>query len=124
MRGSRDPRRPVQIDSDVAAVDQKRRAGVHSDPHLNGAAAQSLMRLFRSGERAMRRRERDEERISLRVNLDAAVSPERISQSPAVLSERLAVPFGAELVQESGRAFDVCEQERDSAGREVVSHVA
>ena len=105
----------MQVDSDVAAVDQKRRAGVHSDPHLNGAAAKSLMRLFRSGERAVRRRECDEERVSLRVNLDAAVSRERIPQSSPALNERLAVQLGAELLQQPRRAFDVCEQEGDSA---------
>jgi hypothetical protein len=107
-----------------AAVDQKRRAGVHTDPDLNRTAAQSLMRLLRSGERPMRRRERDEERITLRVNLNAAVSPERVPQSPTMLSERLGVQFGAELLQQSRRAFDVREQERDSAGREIVSHLA
>jgi hypothetical protein len=124
VRGSRNSRGPVQVDSDIATVDQKRRAGVHSNPHLNRAAAQSLMRLLRSGERIMRRRKRDEERISLRVNLHAAVPLERISQSPAMLNKRLRIPIRAQLVEEAGRTFDVRKQESDSAGREIIAHLA
>jgi hypothetical protein len=74
------------------------------------------MRLFGRRKRFLRRHERDEERISLRVNLDASVSHERITQSPAVLSERLAVPFGAELLKQARRAFDVREQKGNGAG--------
>ena len=124
MRGSRDARRPVHGDSDVATVDQKRRASVHSDPHLNRAAAKSLMRLFRSGERAGRRRERNAERISLRVNLHPAVPLECVSQSSTVFKKRLRIAIRADLMEETGRPFDVREQEGDGAGREVIEHFA
>ncbi len=102
MRRGRDPRRPVEVDSDVATVDQKRRTGVYSYTHLNGAAAKSLMRLIRSGERAMRRRKRDEERVSLRVNLHTAVPLEGISQSPAMLNKRLRIAIRADLMRGDG----------------------
>src|SRR3954453_23811943 len=79
MRCSRDPRRTVHVDADVTAVYEERSAGVHPDTHLHGAPTQSLVRLARGGERAGGSIERDEECVSLRVDLDAPVSSERIA---------------------------------------------
>jgi hypothetical protein len=60
----------------------------------------------------------------LRVDLDPAVPRECISQDPAVLSQRICVPFGAELMKQLRRALDIGEEERDCARGEVASHAA
>jgi hypothetical protein len=39
-----------------------------------------------------------------------------------MLSERLRVPLGAELMQKLGRAFDIGEEEGDGAGRKIAPH--
>ena len=66
-------------------------------------------------ERAGRRRKREEERIALRVHLDAVRGRARVPDHATVLGQRLRVPLGAELVQQTRRALDVGEQERDRA---------
>ena len=68
-------------------------------------------------------RERDEERVALRVDLDAAVPRERVPQHPPVLGQRLRIPLRAELVQQPRRALDVREQEGDRAGGEIRTSV-
>src|ERR1700682_1763917 len=70
----------------------------------------------------MRGRERDEERVTLRVDLDAAMRGERFAQDAPMLGERLCVVSGAERVQELRRAHDVGEEEGDGAGREIAAH--
>ena len=111
----RDPRRPMHIDPDVAAVGHQRLTRVHAHPHPDGAV-QSLLTLRRSGKRIRRPRKRDEERIPLRVHLDAAMPRERASQHPPMLRQRIRVCV-AQLVQQPRRALDVREQERDRPTR-------
>ena len=65
--------------------------------------------------RVRRAGERDEERVALRVHLDAAVPGERVPQHTPVLAQQLDVALSV-LVQQPRRAFDVREQERDGAG--------
>src|SRR5262249_42504106 len=65
-------------------------------------------------------REGHEERISLRVDLDAPVGCERITQDASMLREHPRVPLGAEIVQQRRRTFDVREEEGDGPGRQAV----
>ena len=74
--------------------------------------------------RSRRGWEREEEGVSLRVDLDAALGRARLAHDPPVLGERLRVGLCAELAQELRRSLDVGEEEGDGAGREVVSHAA
>src|SRR5262249_47322854 len=60
--------------------------------------------------------EREEERIALRVHLDAAVAPARVAHDLAMPGEHIRVVLGAELVQQAGRPLDVGEEEGDGAG--------
>jgi hypothetical protein len=64
-----------------------------------------------------RRREGDEKRVTLRVDLDTASSGTPITHDPPVLGERLRVGLGAEPVQELGRTLDVGEEEGDCPRR-------
>ncbi len=71
---------------------------------------------------AGRSRERDEEGVALRVDLDTAVCSEGVPQESAMLGERLRVRVRPEPVQQSRRSLDVGEEERDRAGRETPAH--
>ncbi len=77
--------------------------------------------LFGSRERSRSRREGEEERIALRVDLDPLMSRAGFADQAPVLGERLGVPLGAELVQKLSRALDVREEKGDGAAREVVA---
>jgi hypothetical protein len=89
---------------------------VETHPHRQ---LELLLCLTRRRERSRRRRESDEERVALRVDLDAAVARERVAQDVTVLRELLAVPLGAELVQKSRRALDVREEKGHGAARQL-----
>ena len=70
------------------------------------------------GDRVDGSTERHEERVALRVDLDAVVRGEDRAQRPPMLGEQVGVA-GAVLVEQARRTFDVGEQEGDGAGREV-----
>ena len=116
VTGGRDPRRAVDVRAHVALLRQQRRAGVQAHPHRQ---LELLLRLARGLERARRGREGDEERVALRVDLDAAVPLERLAQDAPVLGERARVVLRAELVQKPRRPLDVGEEEGDGAARQL-----
>ncbi len=66
--------------------------------------------------------EREEERVALRVVLDAAVRGERLAQQAPVRGEGLVVA-DAEESCEPGRLLDVREEKRDGSLRQL-RHVA
>ncbi len=113
---------PVHVHPDVASVGQVRRAGVdaHADP--DRACGKALERRGRRLERSGRSRERDEERVTLRVDLDTPLGAERLTQEAAMLRQSVGVRVGAELVQQLRRALDVGEEKGDGAGREIAPH--
>jgi hypothetical protein len=63
-----------------------------------------------------RARESDEERVALRIDLDAAVAGEGSAQDAAMLRQHLGIVL-AELVQQPGRPLDIREEEGDGARR-------
>jgi hypothetical protein len=89
----RDPCRPVHIHPYVALLTHVRRARVDADPHLDRAPGQPGDRRFGRRQRPGRRRERDEERIPLRVHLHPAVGCERLPQNTSVLGQCVRVPL-------------------------------
>jgi hypothetical protein len=111
------PSGAVHVDPDVPLVGQQRLAGVDPHPHQH-RTLQRRLRVPRRSQRIRRARERDEERIALRIHLDAAPPRERVAQHPPVLRQRIRVRL-AELVQQPRRSLDVGEQERDGAGRQL-----
>ncbi len=92
--------------------------------HRDRAGRELLVGLLRRGRRSLCRRERDEERVALSVDLDAAVSGEGGSQRTAMLGERVGVGVRPERMEQPCRALDVGEEERHSAGRQVRPHDA
>ena len=87
-------------------------------PHANRPVGKRLLSLARGRKRIARPREGDEECVSLRVYLDAAVRREGGPQRAPVLGQRLRVGV-SELVQQLGRALDVGEEKGDGAGGEL-----
>ena len=116
--GRGDARGAMHVDPHVALVGDDWLAGVDSNAHPDRARLERLPRLGCRGDRVGRPGERDEEGVALRVDLDAVVSRERLPQRAAVLVEEIRVSRTV-LLEESGRAFDVREEERDGAGRQV-----
>ena len=68
------------------------------------------------------RRQGIEERVTLRVDFDAAVAREGIAINRVDARPALGVGLGAELVEQLRRALDVGEEEGDGAGGKVVTH--
>ena len=116
VTGSGDPRGAVDVGSHVALVRQQRRASVNAHPHRQ---LELLLRLAGGAERAGSGREGDKERVTLRVDLDAAVPLERVPQDAAMPGQHSRVVIRAELVQEARRPLDVREEKGDGAGRQV-----
>ena len=63
-------------------------------------------------ERAGSGREREEERIALRVDLDATLGDAGVPDHSPMLGERVRVRLCAEFPQQARRALDVREEER------------
>ncbi len=84
-----DPRRAVQLVAGVALAGQTRLTGVQADPHVDRPGGERLLTLGRCGERLDGIGECVQEGVSLRIDLDAAVSGEGAAQETAVLGERL-----------------------------------
>ena len=68
-------------------------------PSGHACSAERALRVDRRGDRVLRARERDEERVALRVDLAAAVRVERRAQQPPVVGEHLAVAVAQLLEQ-------------------------
>ena len=122
VRERSDSRAAVYLEPDVSLGGQPRHARVQAGAHANGPVGERVHRLARGCGRPLRRRERDEERVSLRIDLDAAVRGDRRAHDPPVRIESVDVARRPELVQEPRRALDVSEEECDGARRECVSH--
>ena len=80
---------PVELPPGVALAGQPQLAGVQAHPHLDRRRRERLLTLRRSGQRLDRIGEGEQERVSLRIDLDAAVRGEGGAQKPAVLGERV-----------------------------------
>ena len=116
-----DPRGAMDVDPDVALVGDQRLAGMDPHPNPNRPAERGLA-VGRSGQRVAGPRERHEEGIALRVDLDATVPLEGVADDAPVLGKRVRVGV-AEVVEQAGGPLDVGEEEGDGAAGEL-SHPA
>ena len=93
----RDPRTEMDVLADVTFPRQKRLAGVqpHSDPDQTGLERQ--IRRRHSSDCRPRIGEHVEERITLRVHLDAVLGGENRTKHPPMLCQRLRVRLRPEL---------------------------
>ena len=127
VRGGADPGSEMHVEPDVAFGDPPGLARVRAHAHANGQPVGPRVRVERllrpSGglDSLARAIKRDEEGVSLCIDLDAATLLECLPEQPPVRLERLPVPV-AERVEQPRRPFDVGEEKRDRARREVVPH--
>jgi hypothetical protein len=111
----------VHVDSDVSLVRQPRLTRMQSHANPDRAVRERALAVRGGGDRIGSSAEGDEERVTLRVHLDAVVIGERRPESPPMLVQRLLITV-AELMQQSRRALDIRKQQRHYAGWEISRH--
>jgi hypothetical protein len=116
MAAGSDARRPMHVDADVGVLSKSGSAGVDAHSHPDLTFGQSCLGICGCAQRALCCREGDEERVALRVHLDAAMGAKCRPEDAAMLRQRLGVTLRAELVQQPRRALDVRKEEGDGAG--------
>jgi hypothetical protein len=118
---SRDPGRAHDVEPEVALFADVRLARVQADAHEQLAPVRPLvvtqraLRLDGGCHRVACPREREEERVALRVDLGAAVGAERLPHDPPVVARDAAELLVPEFLQQARRALDIGEDERDGA---------
>jgi hypothetical protein len=112
VAGAPDSRCAVHVHPDVALIGQQRLARVQTHPHAQRSSRKGLLGLRGGCEGITGACERDEERITLSVDLDPVVPGERLPQHPSMLGQRLGICL-SELREQPGGTLDVGEQERD-----------
>ena len=117
MRERSDARSAVDVLADVTLLGRGRRARVQPHAHADRPRGEPLTRRLGGRRCSSGSRKRDEERVALRVDLDAVVRHRGLAHDPPVLRERVGVPRRPELVQQACRALDVGEQQRHRALR-------
>jgi hypothetical protein len=85
-----------------------------------GMPLQRPLSLDRGGESPGRREKRDEERISLRVDLDSAVGPKGLAEQPLMGLEHFGVAL-PQALEQPGASLDVGEQKGNCPRRKVAS---
>ena len=119
VRERGDARSAVDVLADVALLRRGRRARVQAHTHADRSRLEALASHPRGRRRPSGCRKRDEERVALRVDLDAAVRRRRLAHDPPVLGERVRVARRPERVEQARRALDVGEEQRHRALRKL-----
>ena len=117
------PGRSDHVDAEVALATDSWLTCVQAHAHANRLAVGPLVH----GVRALRfdgcrdgvasPREREEERIALRVDLDTAARRKALAHQPAMAGQDLAV-LVSERFEQARRPLDVAEDERDGSARQ------
>jgi hypothetical protein len=124
VAGRADPRGAVDVQPDVVILSDLGLAGVDADPHADvdtrgpTLGSERPLRAHRGGDRVARPRERDEERVTLGVDLATVVLVERRPQQALMLGEHLGVAV-RQPRQQPRRTLDVTEEKRDGATRKL-----
>ena len=124
VTGGADTSRLVHPETDVVVLTHFGLPGMQPHPHLYfrafrpGVGGEAALSVNSRRDRVFSPTECRKERVALRVHLPAAVCRERRSQNALVLGTRLRIPW-AQLLHELRRAFDVREEERDGAARQL-----
>ena len=116
VTGGGDARSAMHIEPDVSLLGDQRLPGVQSDAHSDRSAGERLACRRRRRQRIGGPRKRDEERVALCIDLDAAEAMELLAQGATVIDQNLGVSI-AELLEQPCRARDIREQERDGSLR-------
>ena len=111
----------VHVDPDVSLVRQPRLTSMQPHANPDRAVRERALAVCGGGDRIGSSAEGDEERVTLRVHLDALVVGKRRPESPPMLVQCVPIAV-AELMQQSRRALDVRKQQRHHAGWEISRH--
>ena len=120
--GGRDPGGAVDVGAHVPLGRSHRGARCGSRPGPGWVRLQGAIAVSGRLERTARRAEREEEGVTLRVDLDPAVTSEGLPEHAAVLGEGVRIGALTQPVQQPRGPFDVREQERHGSGRQVGAH--
>jgi hypothetical protein len=92
------------------------------DPHAdaNRRRRERPLRVGRRVDGVPRTSERAEERVTLRVDLDAAVRLDGLAHEAAVFRERVRVSL-AQVLEQARRPLDVGEEQRDRAAEKLAA---
>jgi hypothetical protein len=124
MAGRCDTGGAMHVDADVALVRDEWSPGVQADAHLDRARRECFGQLGGGSKGGGRSLESEEERVTLRIDLNTVVIGAGLAYDSPVPCKCLGVPVISQLVQELRRPLDVGEEERDGPGRKVVAHGA
>ena len=113
-----DPRAEVNVDSDVPLLCDERFACVNAHSYTHRAVTEASLRVACGANRVRGARERNEECISLRVDLDPAVPREGIAQDTTMFGQNFGIAF-PELLKQARRPLDVREKQRDGPARQL-----
>jgi hypothetical protein len=112
----------VHLLAHVPLVAETRLTGVQANPNADRPGGDRGCHLGSRSERSGRVREREEEGVSLRVDLESSLRHAGPTYDPPVLGERFVVRLVSDLREKLGRAFDIGEEEGDSPGGEIAAH--
>ena len=108
----------MHVHPDVARVRQEWLTRVDPHAHTQPGVRKCLLRGGGGGDCVRGSGERDEEGVALRVDFDATLLLDRLTDDPVVLGQDLGVPF-PQLVEQPRGALDVGEEEGDGSGRQL-----
>ena len=110
----------MHVVADVALLTDERRTRVDADANTDPSLGCQSDREVRSrGQGTWRGREREEEGVTLCVDLNTSVGCACLPDHAPVVGQSCGVCLRAELVPQRGGALDVGEEERHRAGREL-----
>src|SRR4051812_17595756 len=95
-----DARRAMDVYADVSLLAEQRRSRVQAHADANRSGGERLLRLRCGCQGPRRRRERDEERVTLRIHFGPVVPAAGLADDASMPSERLRVLVCADLVEE------------------------
>jgi hypothetical protein len=113
----------MHVHSDVPLVAQPRLASMDAHPHRDPERLHHRLSGPGGTQGTPRRGKGEQKPVSLRVNLGATLTLNRLAQRTAVLAEHLPVPV-AQLLEQARRPLDVREQQGHRPRRQVASHDA
>src|SRR5438874_2104478 len=103
----------MNVCADVALCRQERRSGMHTHAHADWPRGKLLRDRPRSFHCPHRLRERNEERVALRIDLDATVRGEGRSHDLPVAAQLIGVRFRPQFVEKACGTLDIREEECD-----------
>src|SRR5690349_6281790 len=119
-----DPRCKMYVLADVPLGCEMARAGVEAHADANRAAREGCLTRCRCEDRRSGGRERDEEGVALVVDFDTIFGRECFTKHTTMIAEQLGVALGPNLMQQLRRGFDIREEQRHLAVRQVSAHAA